>query len=91
MHASWLGREAVVRLLLERGARLELQDEEGWTAMHWAIVDNRAGVLELLCSAPGAAAALALGDHTLRSPLAKAILRGHAACEAVLRAHGATT
>ena len=90
MDASCYGREGVVRLLLERGARLELQDSNGCTALHWAVRGNQAIVLEALCSAQGAAAARALQTSDGQTPLAMAILLGHAACEAMLRAHGAT-
>ena len=89
MDASQRGHEGVVRLLLERGARLELQSSDGYTALHWAVYGNHAVVLEALCSAQGAAAALALRDSGGRTPLAMAIAHGHATCEAVLRAHGA--
>ena len=78
-----------MRLLLERGARLELQSSAGNTALHYAVYSNQAIVLEALCSAQGAAAALALRDRAGRTPLALAIVQGRAACEAVLRAHGA--
>ena len=89
MNASWRACESFVRLLLERGARLELQDGDGWTALHLAVFGNHAVVLEALCSAQGAAAALALRNSDGYTPLALAIAFRHAACEAVLRAHGA--
>jgi ankyrin repeat protein len=81
-----------VRLLLSRGAKQELQDDWGYTALHSAVSGNRPAVVALLCAAPGAAAALALktdAAHYSRTPLAPAINFGRAACEAVLRAHGA--
>jgi hypothetical protein len=92
MAASNGGYEAVVRLLLSRGAKQELQDLDGYTALHWAVESDRPGVVALLCAAPGAAAALALKSIAAfgrRTPLAMAIHDGRAACEAVLRAHGA--
>jgi hypothetical protein len=92
MYASRYGHESVVRLLLSRGAKQELQDDWGDTALHYAVEGNRPGVIALLCAAPGAAAALALKTSAgfgSRSPLSLAIHRGSAACEAVLRAHGA--
>ena len=91
--ASSRGHESVVRLLLSRGAKQELQDALGYTALHLAVLGDHPGVVELLCAAPGAAAALALKTSSAvvgsRTPLALAIHRGRAACEAVLRAHGA--
>ena len=90
MDASRHGHEGVVRLLLERGARLDPQDGRGWTALHCAVDGDHVVVLEALCYAQGAAAALALQNNDGQTPLALAIAEGHAACETVLRAHGAT-
>ncbi len=92
MCASNYGHASVVRLLLSRGAKQELQDYWGSTALHSAVSGNRPGIVVLLCAAPGAAAALALKTSATyygRTPLALAILLGRAACEDVLRAHGA--
>ena len=84
------GTEGVVRLLLSRGAKQELQNVIGLVAMHVAAANNKPGNLALLCAAPGAAAALAMKSAELgATPLAFALMHGHAACEAVLRAHGA--
>ena len=90
MLASYYGREGVVRLLLARGARQELQGMNGYAALHWAVDRNVPGVVAILCGAAGAATALALRDIYGRTPLALAIHYNHAACAAVLRAHGAT-
>ena len=68
----------------------ELQDKFGETALHWAILRDHPGVVALLCAAPGAAAAFALRNNYGQTPLALAISMGRAACEAMLRAHGAT-
>jgi ankyrin repeat protein len=90
MLASYYGREGVVRLLLARGARQELQSSNGFAVLHWAVSFNEPGVVAILCGAAGAAAALALRDGSGRTPLALAIYLHYAACGAVLRAHGAT-
>ena len=79
-----------MRLLLARGARQELQSSNGFTVLHWAVSWNVHGVVAILCGAAGAATALALRDEDGRTPLALAIIFHRAACEAVLRAHGAT-
>ena len=89
MVASQSGHEGVVRLLLARGARQELQDSGGWTALHAAVNSDHAGTVALLCAAPGAAAALALRNNAGHTPLGLAVERGRSTCEAVLRAHGA--
>ena len=87
--ASLQGREDIVRLLLSYGADQELKDHEDFTALHWAVLEDHPGVVELLCSAPGAAAALAIRNWESITPLKLAIFAHRAACEAVLRAHGA--
>ena len=88
--ASSNGHEVIVRLLLAHGARQALPGMLGYTALHWAVHRNEPGVVAILCGAAGAAAALALRDKDGRTPLALAINFHRAACEAVLRAHGAT-
>jgi ankyrin repeat protein len=93
-----------VRLLLERGAKLEQQDKSGRTAMHVAAVLGNDQLLEAMCTAPGARAVLALQDNEGLTPLALALRHdssnelhdindnplGRARCAAVLRAHGVT-
>ena len=89
--ASSRGHEAVVRMLLTRGAKVELQEYSTHkTALHYAVINNLPSVVEMMCAAPGAAVTFALYDRTGFTPLALAIEHGHAACEAALRAHGAT-
>ena len=78
-----------MRLLLSRGARLGLQDNDGDTALHAAVNGDHASIVELLCSAPGAAAALALKSSIGETPLGQALADEQADCMAVLRAHGA--
>ena len=89
MSASFCDREAVVSLLLSRGANLELQDDDGETALHLAVGRGYAGVAALMCAAPGAPFALTFRNDENETPLDLAIRNGHAACEALLRAHGA--
>jgi ankyrin repeat protein len=47
-------RGGAVRALLAHGARQELQNSHGWTALHWGAYRGQADVVELLCAAPGA-------------------------------------
>ena len=89
MDACESGHEAVARLLLSRGANQALQCNGGRTPLHWAVSGEHPEILALLCAAPGAAAALELVDETSFTPLSAAVELGYAACEAVLRAHGA--
>ena len=78
-----------MRVLLELGARQELQDNNGRAALHLAAFQDHAGAVALLCSAPGAAAALALRDADGRTPHAIAAFFGHDDVDARLRTHGA--
>jgi ankyrin repeat protein len=90
--ASTNGHESIVRLLLSRGAKQELQDRFGYTALHSAVEGDHPGVVALLCAGPGAAAALALKTNVgydKLTPLSHAVFFGRSACEAVLRVHGA--
>jgi ankyrin repeat protein len=48
MWVSYYGDEAVVRLLLERGADATLRSIEGRTALSWARYQNRDAVVALL-------------------------------------------
>ena len=90
MWACQGGGEGVVRLLLARGARQEPQSASGYTALHWAVICKKLGIVAILCGAAGAASALALRNKDGRTPLALAIHLHRATCEAVLRAHGVT-
>jgi ankyrin repeat protein len=74
--ASHNGHEGAVRLLLARGARQELQDKKGWSALHSAAVKGHAGVVEQLCAAPGAAVALALRTSKGSTPLVISVSSG---------------
>ena len=76
-YASCSGREDAVRTLLACGARQELQNKDGMAALHFAAQDGHTGVVELLCSAPGAAAALALRDSDGQTALHLAACGGH--------------
>ena len=87
--AAFRGHISVVRLLLEHGASVKLQDSRG-TAIHNAVHASRPDILELLCSEPGPVAAMACKNHQNQTPLAFARALGRAACEAALRAMGAT-
>jgi len=87
MEACSRNHIGIVRLLLARGAKQEIPN--GLTALNFAVSLDRADIVALLCAAPGAAAALARRNRDGRTPLALAVFVGLAACEAVLRAHGA--
>jgi ankyrin repeat protein len=54
IEASTSGDEGAVRALLARGARQELRNRYGGTALHHAADRGHAGVVRLLCAVPGA-------------------------------------
>ena len=85
------GHEALVGLLIEHGAKQELQDEEGDAALHLAVDGgDNVGVVALLLAAPGAAAAMVMKNREGHTPLGIAIDLQQTGCEAALRAAGAT-
>ena len=45
-----MGREAVVKLLLEKGAELESKDTNGRTPLAWAAANRHEAVVKLLTS-----------------------------------------
>ena len=85
--ASRVGQVGVVRMLLARGAK-QVRRGMTYTAMFYAVCDNRLEVVKLLLAAPGASDALKtkLDGFT---PLKDAIVAGHADIVALLRAAGA--
>ena len=76
MQAIWNGHEGAVRLLLARGARQELQDEDGIAVLHCAAMKGHAEIVEQLCAAPGAIAALSLRTKKGNLPLLLALFVG---------------
>ncbi len=96
MYAARAGDVTRLRWLLARGARAELADAAGRTALHWASAAGRAGaVKELLLppqlQSPRRASSVsvdaACGDGT--TPLLAACRRGHAGAARELLARGA--
>ena len=45
MVASHAGHEELVQLLIEAGADLEYQDEQGTTALIWAVIHRHSGIV----------------------------------------------
>jgi ankyrin repeat protein len=89
IRASEKGHEGAARALLAHGARQEQRDGNGKTALHFAATKGHTGVVELLCTAPGAATALALRDHDGNSPLMIARSTGDAGAVRAMLAIGA--
>ena len=75
MTAAEAGDAARVAAELEAGAEVNAADEDGWTALHLAALNDRAAVVELLLAQPGV-------DVNARTkwrstPLILAVSRGH--------------
>jgi hypothetical protein len=49
MYAAQKGDVARVEWLLRRGAKLEMKDAEGSTALHWAALTGHLNIVKLLC------------------------------------------
>eukprot|EP00281_Chroomonas_sp_CCMP1168_P002075 CAMPEP_0206266184 /NCGR_PEP_ID=MMETSP0047_2-20121206/30427_1 /ASSEMBLY_ACC=CAM_ASM_000192 /TAXON_ID=195065 /ORGANISM="Chroomonas mesostigmatica_cf, Strain CCMP1168" /LENGTH=196 /DNA_ID=CAMNT_0053694197 /DNA_START=175 /DNA_END=760 /DNA_ORIENTATION=+ len=86
--AAKAGDCKAVRQLVRRGARLNAQDVDGWTALHAAAAEGRLSSVELLLShADVIDANVATLDG--RTPLYLAALEGSLECVRALLAHGA--
>lgn len=64
-HAVWLGREDTVRTLIEMGAGVNAQRNDGYTPMHLAAYNGNLTLLELLAGSGGAVDALGSGTTPL--------------------------
>lgn len=87
---SWAaekGDEAVVQLLLDRGAATEAVDNSGRTPLSWAAEKGHEAVVQLLLDR---GAALGTVDKSSRTPLSWATANGHEAVIHLLLDRGAT-
>eukprot|EP00048_Salpingoeca_helianthica_P000764 m.43839 g.43839 ORF g.43839 m.43839 type:complete len:383 (+) comp10837_c0_seq2:19-1167(+) len=84
--ASLHGHLECVRLLLDRGARVDLMAHHGWTPLHMACMRGHLTCAELLIERKSN---LALCDEEGNSCLALAAARGHAAVVTLLLSRGA--
>jgi len=99
MWASSARDEHAVRALLARNVRSEMRDEGGFTALHIAGQRDHAGVVALLCAAPGGVEAMrrklwfeglsAASNGMTALGFAESAHWGNELCAAVLRACGA--
>jgi ankyrin repeat protein len=53
MYSAWHGHKEIVTLLIDAGAKVNLQDEEGWTSLMYASFLNNKEIVELLLDAGG--------------------------------------
>jgi ankyrin repeat protein len=86
--ATWHGRESIVRWILERKkARIDAHDFQGLTALHYAILTGRAGILRILLKHGASPDTV---DRYKRTPLHYAALYGRFDCALMLLHHGAS-
>ncbi|NQU11856.1 ankyrin repeat domain-containing protein [bacterium] len=83
--AADAGHDAVARVLLEYGARVDGQDSCGWTPLHTAAGNGHRSTAILLIEA---GADVNATDHQGQTPLALALKWDHQDVAALLRAHG---
>ena len=84
MAAAYGGREAMVRMLLQRGAGVNLQDSRGGTALMWTAARGHTTIVQVLLDTKADASlqstnggtALAVAEHQKHTPTAR-LLRQH--------------
>jgi ankyrin repeat protein len=84
--AAEAGQEAVVRLLLSRGADTNIEDNDGWTALCYAAMGGHETIVRLLVDH---GADINIGDNHGQTALFCAVLRGHDTTVRPLLDHGA--
>ena len=84
MAAAWGGQEAMVRMLLQRGASVNLQDSLGGTALMAAALDGHTTIVQVLLDAKADAS---LQDEDGYTALMLAEQEKHTATAQLLRQH----
>jgi tetratricopeptide (TPR) repeat protein len=72
-HAAYLGLEEVCRILLDAGAGPDIADQQGWTALHWAVMKGdlksshpeKAAIIQLLLNKGASVNAKSTGAQSL--------------------------
>jgi ankyrin repeat domain-containing protein 50 len=87
MVGSYFGHEAVVGLLLEKGADVDAKNNYGWTALHWAAMKGYSTVVVALLLKE--AIKVDVKDNDGRTALHQAASNGHSAAVRLLVENGA--
>jgi ankyrin repeat protein len=85
MLAAENGYIGVAKLLLERGADVNIGDNRGWTALHIAAARNHVDIIQELLIVGADATAI---NEDARTPFACAALRGHLKAMGLLSKYG---
>ncbi|KAI7854855.1 hypothetical protein BDC45DRAFT_568645 [Circinella umbellata] len=64
IYAACFGKANVVQVLLNAGAKVDVQDKRGWTALMWATTNNHSQVVELLLEHGASSAAKSARGRT---------------------------
>ncbi|KAI9278721.1 hypothetical protein BDA99DRAFT_600336 [Phascolomyces articulosus] len=64
IYAACFGKTEVVQILLNAGAKVDVQDKRGWTALMWATTNNHSQVVELLLERGASSAAKSARGRT---------------------------
>ncbi|KAI8144688.1 hypothetical protein BJV82DRAFT_605878 [Fennellomyces sp. T-0311] len=64
IYAACFGKAEVVQVLLNAGAKVDVQDKRGWTALMWATTNNHSQVVELLLANGASSAARSARGRT---------------------------
>ena len=74
IHAAFMGNLELLRWLRERGADIDAQDRNGWSALHFAIQENRFDIVQWLVEH---GAAIEPQDSYGNTPLWRATFEAH--------------
>ena len=87
--AAFKGNNAILRILLERDAKMTIKDKQGGTALYNACYGGFVRCVQLMLERPGAKDMINICDNDGRSPLHATSCFGHWECTALVVKNGA--